>query len=84
MHITSFLFSYKDSDGAHQYFTPQEAINDFNKRGYGMDNWTITVAFAEQSKKDPRFDTHKYTEISLIMFNYLTDNWNKLNSSEGV
>jgi hypothetical protein len=70
MKIVRFYFTYRDEDGNPlSYNTPDEAIKDFNKRGYGMHNFTIMVLFDNES--------HAY--IPLSMFNYLTDNWKVLN-----
>jgi len=67
--IKQFTFTPKnDKDATFTFDNPQDAISYFNKRGYGMHNWKIVIETIE----------HKTSEISLVMFNFLEDNWEKL------
>ena len=74
MKIKKFTFEYRQTSDEYSFPTPQEAIDYFNSKGYGMRNWNIFIEFEDGN----------HTSIELRMFNYLTDNWDKLNSSEGV
>jgi hypothetical protein len=74
MKIIRFHFTHRDDNNVLSYNTPDEAVKDFNKKGYGMHNWIIRVVF---SNSDMNGNTS--CTINLVMFNYLTDNWKVLN-----
>ena len=74
MKIKFLIFESRVDTDEYSFINPQDAIDFFNKRGYGMHNWNIFI----------QFEDNNHTSIELRMFNYITDNWNKLNSSEGV
>ncbi len=66
MKILSFMF--KSNDGILlSFITPADAIKYFTSKGYGMHNWSITVQF------DDIYES--ISSISLLVFNYITDNW---------
>jgi len=57
------LFTFKYQDQVLTFTLAKEAIEYFNKKGYGMQNWTIIVDYANNGNSN----------ISLATFNHITD-----------
>jgi hypothetical protein len=66
--ILSFKFEYRGE--VLDFTTPQNAVQYFNHKGYGMWNWQISAEYEPMT----------FTPIALRTFNYFTDVWNE-NSS---
>jgi hypothetical protein len=71
MNIILFTFIRVSTGDRLSFDTPNAAIDHFQSKGYGMWNWTIKVTFDDRYKSE--------VEIPLLMFNYITDHWGKLN-----
>lgn len=68
--VIKFEVLHKNSNAHHSDNNPHRLIEFFNKEGYAFHNWKIMMQIN---------DIHKsWTEISLLTFNLLTDNWDSV------
>lgn len=59
--------SHLKSDTIYSNTDPHALIKLFNSKGYGFHNWVIKIQLNDIGES--------WTEISLLTFNLLTDNW---------
>jgi hypothetical protein len=68
--VIQFEVLHKETDAHYSDNDPHRLIRFFTEKGYGFHNWTIKMQIN---------DIHKsWTEISLLTFNLLTDNWDSV------
>jgi len=59
-----------NSDAHYSDNNPHSLIKLFDSKGYGFHNWVIKIQLNDIGKS--------WTEISLLTFNLLTDNWDSV------
>lgn len=75
--IKGFFFVHLNTGSFVRRSNPYDAIEYFESKGWGMHNFTIKVLLESTGVHD-----NAECDITLAMFNYLTDTWEQQSKSE--